>query len=81
MPVVSPSVDAFLVLAAAILLPAVYFFRHQSQPFTLHRALSRLFSRRTFRSMHNTLTPRFRYRQHSMSASKSHPRSTCHVKA
>ena len=40
MPVVSPSVDAFLVLAAAILLPAVYFFRHQSQPFTLHRALS-----------------------------------------
>ncbi|KAI0747147.1 hypothetical protein C8Q80DRAFT_1179676 [Daedaleopsis nitida] len=40
MPVVSASVDAFLVLSAVILVPAVIFFRRQPEPLTLRNALS-----------------------------------------
>ena len=40
MPVVSASVDAFLVLAVAIIVPAIHFFRRQTQPLALHHALS-----------------------------------------
>ena len=40
MPLVSASVDAFFVLATAILVPAVLFFRRQPEPFTLRNALS-----------------------------------------
>ncbi|KAI0765416.1 hypothetical protein C8Q74DRAFT_1288215 [Fomes fomentarius] len=40
MPIVSVSVDAFFVLATAILVPAALFFRRQPEPFTLRNALS-----------------------------------------
>ena len=40
MPVVSVSVDAFIVLAFAILIPTVALFRRHPEPLTLHHAIN-----------------------------------------
>ena len=42
MPIVSASVDAFVVLATAILVPAILVLRRQPQPFTLRNVLNLL---------------------------------------